>query len=47
MLRKITLDGVLVVVAFGVVLAYLISPREVAGLIWDTLNMAVTYWVES
>lgn len=26
---------------------YLVNPQFVAGLLWDTVNTAITYWVES
>jgi hypothetical protein len=29
------------------VIAYLIAPQFVAGLIWDAVNTAVAYWTES
>jgi uncharacterized membrane protein len=29
------------------VLAYLIAPQFVAGLIWDAVNTAVTFWAVS
>lgn len=45
--RKVTLDGILAVLSFGFVVAYLIAPQFVAGLIWDAVNTAVTFWAVS
>jgi hypothetical protein len=41
--RALTLTA-LALIALG---TYLVDPQFVAGLLWDTLNTAVTYWVES
>jgi hypothetical protein len=41
---RITLDGVCAVLGVSFVIAYLIAPQFVAGLIWTALTSLVNYW---
>lgn len=45
--RKITLDGILAALAIALVVAYLIAPQFVAGIVWDFMNNAVNFWAVS
>lgn len=45
--RRITVDGVLTVLGVVFVVAYLIAPQFVAGLVWDAVNTAVNFWAVS
>jgi dolichol kinase len=42
--RRITLEGTLAALAVAFVIAYLIAPQFVAGLIWNAGLAVVTYW---
>jgi hypothetical protein len=44
---KITTEGILAALGIAVAVAYLIAPQFVAGILWDAVNAAVTFWAVS